>query len=75
MSEHQPNAVLRGGPVPVGPRQVHLKDAADQVTWQAADGSGTHAWTRTGQFEEHPGGLLRVYVYAGAVGKTKSATG
>lgn len=65
MSEHKPNAMLRGGPQPVGPRQVHAVDSAERVTWQAADGSGARVWTRTGQFEEFAGGLLRVFVYEG----------
>ncbi|HEV2636705.1 MAG TPA: hypothetical protein VGX23_16255 [Actinocrinis sp.] len=65
MSELKPNAVLRGGPQPVGPRQVRLSESADLRTWQAADGSGAHVWSRTGQFEEFAGGLLRVYAYTG----------
>jgi hypothetical protein len=65
VSEHKPNAMLRGGPQPVGPRQVHATESAERVTWQAADGSGPHVWTRTGQFEEFAGGLLRVFVYEG----------
>ncbi len=65
MSENKPNATLRGGPQPVGPRRVHVSESAERVTWQAADGSGPHIWSRTGQFEEFSGGLLRVYAYTG----------
>lgn len=65
--------MLRGGPQPVGPRRVRLSESADQVTWQAADGSGAHVWTRTGQFEEFADGLLRVYAYAGAAEAASAA--
>jgi hypothetical protein len=60
-----PNVVLRGGPQPVGPRQIHTSEPSNQISWRAADGSGLHLWTRTGEHEEYGGVLLRVYVYAG----------
>jgi len=60
-----PNVVLRGGPQPVGPRQIHVSEPAESVRWRAADGSGAHLWTRTGEHEDHHGVMLRVYVYSG----------
>jgi hypothetical protein len=67
-SSPHPNVVLRGGPQPVGPRQIHITEPVGKVRWRAADGSGLHEWTRTGEHEEHGGVMLRVYVYSGVAG-------
>ena len=62
-----PNAVLVGGPEPIGGRQVRVEQDATEVRASAGDGSGMHAWTRTGRMEpRRGGGWLRVYVYVGA---------
>ena len=70
-----PNVVLRGGPQPVGPRQIHTTEPVDTVRWRAADGSGLHEWTRTGEHEEHGGVMLRVYVYSGRAAPDKTTHG
>lgn len=61
-----PNAVLVGGPEPIGGRQVRVEQGATEVRAGAGDGSGLHAWSRTGRMEpRRGGGWLRVYVYRG----------
>ena len=67
MSVLDANAVLVGGPQPIGARQVRVEPGADEVRFSAADGSGLHVWRRTGRMEpRRGGGWLRVYVYVGA---------
>ncbi len=65
-----PNAVLVGGPEPIGGRQVRVERDTSEVRASAGDGSGLHAWTRTGRMEpRRGGGWLRVYAYHGAAGE------
>lgn len=65
-----PNAVLVGGPEPIGGRQVRVERDVTEVRASAGDGSGLHAWARTGRMEPRQGGgWLRVYVYTGAAGQ------
>ena len=67
MSELDPNAVLVGGPQPIGSRQLRGDPDAWELRASAADGSGLHVWRRTGRMEpRRGGGWLRVYVYYGA---------
>jgi hypothetical protein len=66
-----PNAVLVGGPEPIGGRQVRVERDATEVRASAGDGSGLHAWARTGRMEPRQGGgWLRVYVYTGPADRT-----
>jgi hypothetical protein len=66
-----PNAVLVGGPEPIGGRQVRVEPDVTEVRAGAGDGSGLHAWARTGRMEpRRGGGWLRVYVYAGPADRT-----
>jgi hypothetical protein len=60
------NALLVGGPQPVGSRYLRAEEGASELRAAAADGSGTHVWQRTTRFAPKPGGgLLRVFVYLG----------
>lgn len=60
------NAVLAGGPQPVGSRYVYVEQAQADVRATAADGSGLHVWVRSSRFQAKAGGgMLRVFVYAG----------
>lgn len=61
-----PNAVLVGGPEPIGGRHVRAEQGALEVRAGAGDGSGLHVWSRTGRMEPRGGGgWVRVYVYTG----------
>jgi hypothetical protein len=63
--ELKANAILRGGPDPIGGRHVVAAPGAAEVRALAANGSGAHVWRRTGRFEPRPnGGVLRVFVCA-----------
>ena len=60
------NAVLAGGPQPVGSRYVEVEQGQAEVRAAAADGSGVHVWMRSSRFQAKAGGgMLRVFVYAG----------
>jgi hypothetical protein len=66
-----PNAMLVGGPEPIAGRQVRVDQDVAEVRASAADGSGLHAWARSGRLEPgQGGGWLRVYVYAGPADRT-----
>lgn len=60
------NALLVGGPQPIGSRQVRTEEGASEFRASAVDGSGLHVWQRTARFApKHGGGWLRVFVYQG----------
>jgi hypothetical protein len=64
------NALLVGGPQPIGSRYTHADQDASELRASAVDGSGLHVWQRTSRFApKHGGGLLRVYVYMGPDGE------
>lgn len=63
------NAVLIGGPEPIGGRHVVADAREIEYRASAGDGTGLHVWQRTSRFETRlGGGMLRVYAYMGAVG-------
>jgi hypothetical protein len=64
------NALLVGGPQPIGSRYLHAEQDASELRVSAADGSGLHVWQRTSRFApKHGGGLLRVFTYMGPHGE------
>ena len=70
MSDFEPNAVLVGGPQPIGSRQLHADRDAWELRASAADGSGLLVWRRTSRMEPRSGGgWLRVFVYFGQDGQ------
>jgi hypothetical protein len=67
VSVPEANALLVGGPQPIGSRYLRADQGASELRASAADGSGLHVWQRTTRFAPKPGGgLLRVFVYQGA---------
>jgi hypothetical protein len=67
VSDLEPNAVLVGGPQPIGSRELHAAAGAWELRASAADGSGLHVWRRTSRMEpRRGGGWLRVFVYFGS---------
>jgi len=66
VTDFEPNALIVGGPQPIGSRELHADLDAWEVRASAADGSGLHVWRRTSRMEPRQGrGWLRVYVYFG----------
>lgn len=68
-SADEGNAVLVGGPQPIGSRQVHVEQEQTEVIATARDGSGEHGWALSNRHQaaKAHGGILRVYTYAGPV--------
>jgi hypothetical protein len=66
----EPNAVLIGGPGPIGGRHVYAEPDTIDYRATAGDGTGEYVWQRTSRFEARAGGgMLRVFAYMGAAGQ------